>query len=245
MSYDMRIWQEPQAGRVYAIGGDVAEGLAHGDDSVYEVIDVESGHQVCEIQGKIDPITFGELGYMLGTWYNDALIGIENNKDGGANRVLQRLGYPHIYLQQSNSGEPWDKATPKLGFNMNLKTRFILIAQARRWMEDGAVLPHSAQLMTQFETFVFGNTKFEAGAGAHDDLVMAWVIAIEMVKFQAEWADSLLNQINPYWEGQELSEWGEEDLDKGAGLVDRHIDQARAKQQKEDPDYASTTEALL
>ena len=82
-------------------------------------------------------------------------------------------------------------------------------------------------------------------AGAHDDLVMAWVIAIEMVKFQAEWADSLLNQINPYWEGQELSEWGEEDLDKGAGLVDRHIDQARAKQQKEDPDYASTTEALL
>ena len=245
MSYDLRIWIEPEEGHTYAIGGDVAEGLAHGDDSVYEVIDVETGHQVAEMQGKIDPITFGELGYMLGSHYNDALIGIENNKDGGANRVLQRLGYPNIYLQQNNAGEPWDKATPKLGFNVNLKTRLILIAQARRWMEEGAVYPHSTDLLTQFETFVFTNTKFEAVSGAHDDLVMAWVIAIEMVKVQAEWGEAKRNQLNPYWDGQELSEWGEEDIEKGVGLIDRHVEQQQRKMEKEDPDHASTAEALL
>jgi hypothetical protein len=245
MSYDLRVWGPPQHGLTYVIGGDVAEGLAHGDDSVYEVIEVASGHQCAELQGKIDPITFGELGYMLGTYYNNALIGIENNKDGGANHVLQRLGYENIYLQQNNSGEPWDKATAKLGFNMNLKTRLTLIAQARRWMEEGAVLPHSTDLLTQFETFVFTTTKFEAVSGAHDDLVMAWVIAIEMCKWQVEWGEAQQNSLNPYWQGHELNEWGEEDLDKGTGLVDKHIQQQQRKQEREDPQYESSAEAMV
>ena len=38
MAYDLRIWSKPVPAETYVIGGDPAEGLDHGDDSVLEVI---------------------------------------------------------------------------------------------------------------------------------------------------------------------------------------------------------------
>ena len=86
--HDLRVWEKPIANQTYVLGCDPAHGLERGDDSVIQVIRMETGVQVCEVQGKIDPIALGEKCYEIGTWYNNALVAIENNQDGGANRTL-------------------------------------------------------------------------------------------------------------------------------------------------------------
>ena len=186
MSIEQRVWEQPIPNEVYVIGGDVAEGVERGDDSVLEGIKMSTGEQVFEVQGKIDPLTFGEISYQYGTWYNNALLGIENNKDGGANGMLHKLGYSNVYFQKNNTGEAFDKQTAKLGFNTNLKTRHEIIANGRKFMEDGSVTVRSQHLLSQFEIFALNSagTKFEALSGGHDDLVMAWLIACEMFRTQ-------------------------------------------------------------
>ena len=243
---EQRIWSKPQQELTYVIGGDVAEGLERGDDSVLEGICVETGEQVFEVQGKIDPITFGEIAYQYGTWYNNALIGIENNADGGSNRILSRLGYPNIYLQANNSGEAYDKQTSKLGFNTNLRTRAEIIASGRAMMQDGSVIVRSQLLLAQFEIFALNKagTRFEALPGGHDDLVMAWLIAIEMFRRTLEIGAMEGRIMLPYIDGKPFDP-ELEDVEEHS-IVDKLVDQAKTKQEKERiPIYPSTVGNLV
>lgn len=244
MDYDLRVWQNPLPNSTYVVGGDPAEGLAHGDDAVLEVICCETGEQVCELQGKVDPISFGELSYMLGTWYNHALVGLENNKDGGANQTLFNLGYRHIYFQQTQTGKPYRDATQKLGWNTNLRTRPILVAQARRYIEDESVKIRSRPLLSQFETFALEGTKFQAIRGGHDDLVMAYLIAIEMMRVQLMVYEMKSNSLNPIINGEELLDpddlWGEE-----MPRSDRLISQIVSRTTKGKSSTDSTMELLI
>ena len=246
MPYDLRIWEKPIPSETYVIGGDPAEGLEHGDDSVLEVIVGSTGEQAAELQGKVDPFTFGELAYMLGMHYNEALIGIENNKDGGANRVLHEMGYKNIYFEQKDLGEPYDKHTIKLGINTNIRNRHRLISQARRWMEDRSAIPVSRQLVAQFETFVLRSTKFEAIPGGHDDLVMAWVIAIEMLRVHTMMNEAKNTELNPLWNAKEVPDEINSAFDIApVHLIYKHVEQARKKEFDENPDYGSTVESMV
>ena len=65
--HDLRVWERPIANQTYVVGCDPAHGLERGDDSVIQVIRMETGVQVCEVQGKIDPIALGEKCYEVGT----------------------------------------------------------------------------------------------------------------------------------------------------------------------------------
>jgi len=239
----LRIWDKPRKNKTYAIGGDPAEGLAHGDDSVLEVVDCDNGWQVAELQGKIEPFAFAEHAYMLGMWYNTALVGIESNKDGGANRALLELQYPNIYYEQKDTGEPYDKHTMKMGININLHNRHRLVAQCRHMMEERLAKCHSRELVAQFEIFVLRNLKYEAIPGGKDDLVMAWVICCEMMRVACERKASLESTLAPMFDGRPIDLESEEDLD--VGLIDRHIDQARKKEVRINEDYSSTVESMI
>ena len=243
MPIEQRVWEEPIPNEVYVIGGDVAEGVERGDDSVLEGIKMSTGEQVFEVQGKIDPLTFGEVSYQYGMWYNKALLGIENNKDGGANGMLHKLGYPNVYFQKNNTGEAYDKQTAKLGFNTNLKTRHEIISNGRKFMEDGSVTVRSQHLISQFEIFALNSagTKFEALTGGHDDLVMAWLIACEMCRSQLLIDDSKNNVLLPYIDGEPF----DPDLhDKEQTREERLIEQS-LKRQVVGERFASTAGSLI
>ena len=185
-------------------------GLQHGDDSVWEFIHCGSGEQVCEVQGKIDPLTFADLGAAIGTWYNGALLGIENNQDGGANRALFNLGYQNIYYEHTNQGRPYDKATPRLGINMNARRRSELISHSRRLLEDGSLVIRSSRLVGQMESFALNGVKYEAISGAHDDLVMAYLIAGAMTVYHLEVARMSSHPLLPMVDGKEVDGPSEE-----------------------------------
>ena len=212
-AFSQRFWEYPLPGEVYAIGGDPSEGLSHGDDSVAQCIRCSTGEQVAELQGKIEPFAFGEHLFTMGTYYNNALIGIENNRDGGANKILFELGYTNIYFEMKEVGLPYQKPTAKLGYNMNSRTRAMLVAQARKYQDEGTSHMNSLQLVSQFETFALESDKFQAIMNAHDDLVMAWLIANEMMRVQLLRVEVRGNKLNPLWNGEEITEPGTEDFD--------------------------------
>jgi|TARA_R110000751_G_scaffold98203_4_gene191196 hypothetical protein len=211
--FDFRIWEEPVKGELYALGADPSEGLQHGDDAVAEVIRVSTGNQVAELQGKIEPFALAEHVFAIGTYFNEALVGIENNRDGGANRALFEMGYKNIYFEMKEIGLPYQKPTAKLGYNMNSRTRAMLVAQGRKFMTDGSTSIKSKNLVAQFETFALESDKFQAIQNAFDDLVMAWLIAGEMFRVQLMRMDVSKNQLHPLWQGEEVAEMGEEDFD--------------------------------
>lgn len=203
---NIRVWADPIPGEVYAIGGDPAEGLQHGDDSVYEVFHCGSGEQVCEVQGKIPPDDFADLGYELGTWYNHALIGIENNKDGGANRILAGLGYRNLYFDMADRGKPYLDPTQRLGINMNSRRRSELVTHSRAMLGDRSMILHSSKLIGQMEAFVLHGVKFQAITGAHDDLVMAMLIAGGMMMFQLSVSHRKASPLPSYVDGEAIGE---------------------------------------
>jgi hypothetical protein len=245
--YDLRLWRKPEENKIYAIGGDPAEGLAHGDDTVLEVFCVDDGEQVFEAQGKIDPMAGAEIAFMLGTWYNNALVCIENNKDGGMNRILFELGYRNIYYQMRDDGKAISGMTQKLGFNTNIRTRAQLITLSKNYVQDGSVTIRSEFLLAQMEVFGLEGGKFQAIAGAHDDIVMSFLLCMESFRMQLLHEIGRTNHLNPLWEGQEVSE-GYEDLDviDRQGMTDRLIEQSKHRnKQPADQQVVSSVGALI
>ena len=198
------LWEPPQKEDKYALGGDVSEGLPHGDASVLEVISCSTGRQVYECYGAIPPFELAERAYLVGTYYNSALCAIENNKDGGCNRALFEMGYRSIYFQKDDRSKAYEEYTPKLGFNTNVRSRFKIITATRKLLEDGSLSIRSRALLGEWETFALDAGKFQGIRGAHDDKVMAYCIAVEAWRVQMLSLELEENQLKPIWEGREV-----------------------------------------
>ena len=69
-------------------------------------------------------------------------------------------------------------------------------------IRDGSVIMLSQKLVNQWKHFVLENGKFQALAGAYDDLVMASLICWEMMKIQLNTADSRSKTISPLVDGE-------------------------------------------
>jgi len=226
--YEFRVWEEPQPHTLYGIGVDPAEGLIYGDDSTVLVGNCKTGSQVAEVQGKIHPFDLAELVYQVGSWYNTALVGIENNRDGGCNAKLMEMGYQNIYFLAEDKGRGYQQQTPKLGVNLNIRRRAELITQGRRWLEDGSITVVSEELIAQMEVFALHNGKFQAPKGAHDDLVMGFLIMIEMMKVQLEMEEMKTVGLRPLSEGKEVVDEFDWVEDEG-GNIDRMLKRGQEK----------------
>lgn len=174
-------WVMPDPKKDYVIGADAAEGLRDGDPSAACVIDLDTAEQVAELHGAIDPYTFADMLCDLGEFYNNALIVPEINNHGIA--VLQRLkdnGYWNLYSRRS-----FDSATytlqNRLGWQTTVKSRDNLVGLARGLFNTHGALVRSKKLLSEMLSFVFEEKtgKEEAQQGCHDDLVFAWMLALE------------------------------------------------------------------
>ena len=227
----IRVWERPIASNSYAIGADPALGYADSDDSVIEVGCCETGKQVCEVQGKLDGNDLGDQLLLVGTWYNNALIGVENNKDLTSVNYLFRTGYPNIYFEQAETGRAFRSSTDRLGWNTNLRTRPLLVSQGREMLQDGSAEVYSKWLLIQWEHFVLEDGKFQGLRGAHDDLVMAYLIMLEMMKIQLITISARKKGLHATVNG-EIVDMGEWDIDRNENknITDRLIKQAFDKQ---------------
>jgi hypothetical protein len=247
LKYDeLRVFSEPAKAQTYVIGGDVAQGLEHGDDSVLQVISVKSGRQVAEYYlPNAAPPEVGEEAFKLGKWYNNAYIGIENNADLTALYKLHELGYANLHYQENLDASPSPDGTRKMGWNTNLRTRYIMVDDGREWLKEGLVAICSPWLLDQMEIFAQNaRGKYEAIPGGHDDLVMAWLIAVQMMKLKLTRQTHAEEELAPLWEGQPVDSFEDMDPD-GRPLTREARISARMHQKKETPDYQSTVGNLI
>lgn len=186
----LKIYREPKEFHRYVIGADVAEGktistegdTTRTDSSCAQVVDAATLEQVAVLYGKLDPDVFGRQLELLGTLYNNALIAVERNSMGISTLItLRDLYYPNLYYKEQ-FGLIAEKTTSQLGWQTSGETKSLMIADATRLLREKRPMIYDEETLGEMMSFVRTPSGLaEAAPGAHDDRVMAYLIALEMV----------------------------------------------------------------
>jgi len=176
-----KIYEYPKKGEEYIIGGDTAEGLEHGDESTWVVVNNRTNETACVYNHRIPPDDFAQDGIILANFYNEAMIAPENKGYGYG--VCQDIwnSYGNIY-RNIKTKEGNEKETKDLGFNTNSSTRREMLAQLNEEIKEGSTDLKDKDLIRQCQTFVNVNGKPQAEKGKNDDLVIARAIAGQVRK---------------------------------------------------------------
>lgn len=196
-------YKKPIKNRTYIIGADVASGLAVGtedlDWSAAVVIDQESGEEVASYRAQILPEEFGWDLADLGREYNDALLAVERNNEGGTVILTLEVAcmYMNIYKHMDWTKRDWkkfaksgDMASQQYrkrelpGFPTTTKTRPLALNRIRWFVQTHPDLIYDKVFIQEALSFVYlksdnplSNAKPAADKGQHDDTVMCRAIA--------------------------------------------------------------------
>lgn len=157
----------PVPGRVYVMGCDPAEGNPHSDESALCVLDLESGEQVAELAGRIEPSTLADYADKIGRWYNNAPILVERQNHGHAVLLWLTMNSPLLSLPGLDGKPGWNNS--ELG-----KVR--LYDGAADAFRHGETMIHSLETFTQLSS-IEGST-LRAPSGEHDDRAMSYALAL-------------------------------------------------------------------
>lgn len=168
----LRIFEEPKASRSYVLGVDPKkEGI---DKLAMQVIDVTNlpFKQVASYNGDMSYLNAPARIFDLGTYFNNALIVVENNID---NSIVDTLFYQYEY-----EGEIFKEENKNiLGFRTTVKTKKILLSLLKKLIEENKLEINDKKSIDEFFVFVEQkNGSFSAEDGYHDDLIMALMIAL-------------------------------------------------------------------
>lgn len=173
----IEIWERPKKSKQYGIGGDPAKGLITGDYSAGPVYD-ENENMVALWHGHMDPDLFADQLELLGLYFNEAVIAVEENNHGLA--VLNRLkeSYYNLYKRTTH-----DKATDtekeQLGWWTSEKTKALAIDNLARLIRTRQLGTKSKRFIQECLTYVReDNGSTNAQQGSHDDIVMASAIIL-------------------------------------------------------------------
>lgn len=176
------VWEWPKTGRQYLIAADSCGGQGGQDFAAAAVYDVESWDQVAALGGRPEPAQLADLIRWAGWfWRADALtpallVPESNNHGQAVVALLKEWRYPRIY-----SSETFDQRTQKttktLGWTTTAKSRELMIASLQEAVREGTLGIRDAAALAQMQRFVDNDGRYEAGPGAHDDIVIVQAIA--------------------------------------------------------------------
>lgn len=177
----LSIWQKPEPGTSYAIGADVAEGLAQGDYSCATVGNSEFD-VVAMWHGHIDPDLFGSECVKLARYYNDAYLGVENNNHGLTTlSQIKKLEYWNIYFTKSFD-KIADVQTQKVGWTTSVRTKPFMIDKLAEFVREHYLGIYSDAIIAEMFSYVIGDDgKTNAQSGCFDDTVMALAIMLQLL----------------------------------------------------------------
>jgi phage terminase large subunit len=174
------IYERPEDGTPYVIGADTA-GTGK-DYFAAHVLNNITGNQaaVLHIQ-NMDVDEFAKQLAFLGMYYNNALLAPESNF--GSNyvvSVLTRMSYPHLFVQSMENR--FDaQSNVRYGFLTDASSRPRIIDQGIERVREGCGWLNDPSTIKELLTFCRNkNGRIEAAPGAHDDLVMSLLIALDL-----------------------------------------------------------------
>jgi hypothetical protein len=178
---ELYVWEEPKAGEDYVIGGDPAQGLEHGDNSVAWVLKRSTLEFVARLKSrKFDSDEFGQKCALLGWWYNTALIGIEINGPGvAANSALRRVHYNRVWYDRDivRADEPMKQY---LGWRTSTANRRSILERLEEEIRRMTVSIPAEEFFAEARTFQLIDGRPEAIVGYHDDEIMSAAIAVQI-----------------------------------------------------------------
>lgn len=175
------IWKEPEPNVNYAIGADVAEGLASGDFSC-ALVGSDEFDIVAMWHGHIDPDLYGEELVKLGKFYNQAYLGVENNNHGLTTlTTIKKREYWNIYFSKSHD-KISENITQKMGWTTSIRTKPLMIDKLSEYVREHYIGIPSNQVISEMFTYVIeDNGSTNAQSGCHDDTVMAGAILLQLL----------------------------------------------------------------
>lgn len=178
----LKIWKDPIPGHEYAIGADVAEGLATGDYSVAEVVDTITMETVARWRGHIDPDQFGEVLGALGCHYNYALIGVEVNNHGLTTiQKLRDTFYTNLFKREKGYDEDFEEPTSNLGWKTDMRTKRMAVDALIEIIREGINKDPDKVFIEEAFAYVRDDRgRTNAEEGEHDDTVMAKAITFQL-----------------------------------------------------------------
>jgi len=194
----VRVWEEPKPNMDYVIGADIAEGKVSKDIhdptgnkrdwSVAFVLKVKDASIVAQYKSQVDSATLAVDLFMLGAWYNWALLAPETNSMGiGVVHMLSQAGYPNLYQPkvgpfQANTGMADYLGVRAMGWVTTKATKPILVAAIHEALANGNRIP-SVSLIRELKTIEFdSNGRIGAPQGGHDDQMIAYGIALVVLQ---------------------------------------------------------------
>lgn len=179
------IFEHPQQGKNYVLGGDVAEGLLTGDWSTATVLGMDKMPKAI-YRGHVDPDDYTNIVEYLGKMYNTALLAIEFNKDGNwVNTELNRRAYPNMYLR-TQFDDLTQTVSTNFGWLTNKKTRDVALGEMKAFFNNITNFPFKI-ILDEMVSFVRDKRgKPQAQSGKHDDVIMATAIAYGVLQGKVE-----------------------------------------------------------
>lgn len=176
----IHIYQAPNSPTVtkYCIGGDTAgEGS---DFFTAHVLDAKTGNQVAALKHQFDPDQYTKQMYCLGTYYKNALIGIEANFDSFPIRELTRIGYDNQYVREAQDTYT-GKTEKRFGFKTTSLTRPTIISNLIQIVREHTETINDKDTLEELLTIIRNEKgRIEAPEGGHDDQMMGLAIAHEI-----------------------------------------------------------------
>lgn len=183
---ELSVFNPPQITREYRVGVDVSEGIlsqtGDSDYSVITVLDAETYEECATWSARIDPDLLAWVIATIATWYNMALVAVENNNHGLLTlKFLSSIhSYENLYIEKALD-ERGQRQKKRLGFNTNIKTRKLILDLLRRLIREKQIDIFSKATVDELQTFVINKDgKETAQHGCHDDRVMSLAIAAYM-----------------------------------------------------------------
>lgn len=190
----LTIWELPQRGEQYSVALDGAEGIQK-DRTVLPVIKrgtpERPAEQVAELATdqvstlEIWPVWLALLNLYSPTspsGYNWAMAAPEINRGGDAALMeIRKRGWTNIYLRKI-ADDYRRQVTPKLGWLTSSVTRDKLIQWLQMVIKGHFVQLNSQATIDELRDFVAtelqSKIRLEAGVGAHDDRIFAFIIGV-------------------------------------------------------------------
>ena len=216
------VYEEPQEGTPYVVGGDTA---GEGSDwFTGVVINNVTGKIAAVLRRQYSEPEYVKQMYELGRWYNWALLSIEANFSTYPNAKLQEMNYPKLYVRERE-----DVYTGELhksfGFRTTAQTRPRIIAQLVEVFQDHPEWFTDRDLLREMLTFIYNEDhRPEAMAGKHDDLVMGTAIGyasrnqqdmtvqVKDIAIRRKWTSDMWDDYrsaSPAMQQMMLRDWGE------------------------------------
>ncbi len=192
----LHIWKTPEPDLTYSLGMDVGEGVG-ADYTVIQVVCHETREVVARYRSnRVRAEAAGIDTYLLGSYYNFGLLGIERNGPGLATLAVcerglsdhpEMTGYPNLYYH-TYTDRKIPEETRRLGWITNRTSKEAMLIRLAETVSSKGLTIFSKNTLLEMQGFVWDaerktfrqNYRSPDSQLAHDDEIMALAIANEM-----------------------------------------------------------------